>query len=79
MSPDKLKPARPNMLPVKSSNISELGWNPETGELHVRFASGGLFSYADVPQADYEALRTAKSVGSHFARAIRPKFKATAL
>lgn len=57
---------------VQSSNISELGWL--NNQLRVRFASGGLFSYDGVTQQQYDELIKAKSIGSHFAKYIRPKF-----
>lgn len=67
------------MVPVRSSNIADLGYDPATRELRVRFAKGGLFSYADVPQTEYDALRQASSIGAHFSSKIRNKFKATDL
>ena len=68
-----------NMLPVKSSNISELGYDPVSGELRVKFATGGLYSYAGVDQKTYDAFRQAPSIGAYFASKIRNKHKATDL
>lgn len=75
----KLVKPEVQMVPVRSSNIADLGYDPATRELRVRFAKGGLFSYADVPQEEYDALRQASSIGSYFSSKIRPKFKATDL
>lgn len=65
------------LTPVKSSNIAKLGHHDNT--LYVQFATGGLFSYADFPQAEYDALTGAGSIGAHFAKNVRPKYKATDL
>lgn len=65
------------LKPVKSSNIARLGWHD--GVLHVEFSNGGLFSYAGVTEAAYNELQKAKSIGSHFAKHIRPKHKGTKL
>ena len=65
------------LTPVKSSNISKLGWND--GVLHVEFSNGGLFSYSGVTSQMYEELMKAKSIGSHFGKHIRPKHKGTKL
>lgn len=65
------------LQPVKSSNIAKLGHHNNT--LYVQFATGGLFSYADFPTQEYELLMKAGSLGSHFAKHVRPKYKATDL
>jgi hypothetical protein len=77
-----MSPAAPDpfkMNAVKSSNLAGLGYDPVTRELRVKFSKGGLFSYADVPQTEYDALRQASSIGAYFSSKIRPKFKATDL
>lgn len=65
------------LTPVKSSNIAKLGWHD--GVLHVEFSNGGLFSYAGVSNQLYNELLNAKSIGAHFAKHVRPKFKGTKL
>jgi len=65
------------MTPVKSSNISKLGWSD--GVLHVEFSNGGLFSYSGVDSATYQKLLNADSIGKHFSQHIRPKFKGVKL
>lgn len=65
------------LTPVKSSNITELGWND--GVLHVRFKNGGLFSYSGVTNAMYNDLLAAESIGAHFSKHIRTKHKGTKL
>ena len=65
------------LTPVKSSNITKLGWND--GVLHVEFSNGGLFSYSGVTSQMYNELLEAKSIGAHFAKHIRTKHKGTKL
>ena len=65
------------LKPVKSSNLAQLGYHNNT--LYVQFATGGLFSYADVTQEVYDSLMMADSIGSHFSKFIKPKFVATDL
>lgn len=61
--------------PVKSSNIESWGYDPEERVLEVRFKTGALHRFADVPQGAADAMNEADSVGSFFARSIRPFFK----
>jgi hypothetical protein len=59
---------------VKSSNIASVGY--ENGMMHVEFKNGGVYQYEGVSQKDHDDLINSKSIGSHLAKAIRPKFKA---
>lgn len=65
------------LTPVKSSNIAKLGWSD--GVMHVEFSNGGLFSYPGISSQDYNELLAAKSIGSHFAKHIKSKYKGTKL
>lgn len=68
----------PKMRPMEgSSTISSMGYDHEAKKLWLRFKSGGLYSYDDVPQDLHEALTSAKSVGTHFHAHVRGKFKHT--
>lgn len=61
---------------VKSSAISEVGYDPETETLEILFSSGGVYQYSPFKKADWEWFQLAKSIGSHFAREISGKFTA---
>jgi hypothetical protein len=64
------------LTPIEGSgNIVAVGYNNNT--LAVRFASGALYHYADVPVKTYSEFMAAKSAGSYFAANIRNAFKAT--
>lgn len=60
-----------------SSHITGHGYDPETKTMAVRFQSGDVYHFYGengVEQHEYEAFKNADSKGSHFHKAIRPKF-----
>lgn len=65
---------------VQSSNIESWGYDPEERVLEVRFktatGSGPTFRYLDVPPEAIEGLTKAESVGTYFAKGIKPRYKA---
>ena len=63
-------------MPVVSSNVSSVGYDPDTQTLEVEFNTGSVYSYEGVPQAEYDNLLSAQSVGSYFARNIRNVYRA---
>ena len=66
------------MQEVESSNIAALGWDqgPEdTGCLTVRFKTGGMYIYHDIPSDIGEGIFEAESVGRYFSQHVRGKFE----
>ncbi|MFT8276134.1 KTSC domain-containing protein [Kerstersia gyiorum] len=63
------------MIPVRSSAISAVGYDKNTGRLTIRFTSGGTYTYCGVPQHVYEGLISAASVGTYFDRVIRDRYQ----
>lgn len=61
----------PDMIYVDSSNVEAIGYDSETGELHVQFLSGGYYIYHDVPAELFEELKRAPSIGSFLNREIK--------
>ncbi len=61
-----------HMVPVISSNIDSIGY--ESGTLYVRFNSGGLYAYSEVPESVYNGLMNASSKGSYLARYIKGSY-----
>lgn len=57
--------------PVASTSITEVGHDPITNTLEVKFANGGIYSYDGVTAAHYDALLKAPSLGKHFQAHIR--------
>ncbi|MDR3488783.1 MAG: KTSC domain-containing protein [Bradyrhizobium sp.] len=69
----------PHMTPVKSSNIKAIGYDDETGAMHVTFKSGDTYAYAGVEKAIYLQAFDAASVGRFVASDVVAKFKARKL
>jgi len=63
------------MHKVKSSNIDHLEYDKETNKLIVAFKNGTRYSYDDVPEKAFNALKDAESVGSFFAKEVKSKYK----
>lgn len=62
-----------------SSNLGDVQYDADSGELHVRFHRGDELTepyvYKGVPQDQIDALVAADSSGSHFARNIKGVFE----
>ena len=54
------------MTPVESTNLSAVGYEEATKRMQVRFNSGGLYAYNNVPKKAYSELMKADSQGSYF-------------
>ncbi len=67
----------PANVPVESSNIKAIGYQPSTKKLFVRFKNNTLYEYADVPQSTFDELSDAHSKGQYFSRSIRNVFEAS--
>ncbi|MGH7744966.1 MAG: KTSC domain-containing protein [Candidatus Dormibacteria bacterium] len=61
----------PTMQPVRSSHIAAIGHDQANQTLYVRFKDGATFAYSGVDPSQFDALRQAESVGSHFHRHIK--------
>ncbi len=60
-----------NMQTVSSSQIKEIGHDPETGTLAVRFNTGALYHYANVDAEKFSDFKSAESIGAHFGQRIK--------
>jgi hypothetical protein len=67
------------MAPVKSSNISAIGYDSATKELHVKFKSGETYAYSNVDEKAHAALVGATSIGGHLNKAIKSNHPARKL
>lgn len=52
-----------NRIPVSSSNVASVGYDPDSQILEVEFKDNAIYHYFDVPQHIYDGLRSAESVG----------------
>jgi len=61
----------PALIPVASSNLAAVGYDPGSAELYVAFNSGTIYRYFNVPAAVYVGLMSAASHGSYFYHYVR--------
>ncbi|WP_313256639.1 KTSC domain-containing protein [Lacrimispora sp.] len=60
------------MIPVRSSNVQEIGYDEENQELYVRFIkNNSLYRYNGVPIAEFYGLQNASSVGGYLNENIK--------
>ena len=62
------------MVPVASSNLAAVGYDPETLTLQIAFHDGSVYIYYDVSPAVYAGLLLAKSKGRYFRALIRDSY-----
>lgn len=55
-----------NRVPVESSNLSEVGYDPATKILEIAFTRGGVYQYFAVPDSVHQDLMAATSIGRYF-------------
>ncbi len=55
--------ATKSFLTEKSTRISSIEWDSETQDLRVKYKRGGTYIYRNVPEALYDLLAVAPSVG----------------
>lgn len=60
---------------VDSGNLTAVGYNPNTKELHLKFHYSGsmVYVYGDVSKHTHKQLMSADSIGSYFHNYIRYK------
>lgn len=64
------------MIPVRSSAISAVGYDPSTGRMKIRFTSQGtIYDFCGVPQHIYDGLMNAASIGTYYDRFIRDRYQ----
>ena len=54
-----------------SSNIDEIGYDPENMTMEIKFNGGKIYQYWPITQIGWELLMKAKSKGSYFAKNYR--------
>ncbi len=52
-----------SMNQVNSSTIEAIGYDEASGKLRVKFKSGALYEYLNVPHYVYQAVMEADSIG----------------
>lgn len=56
---------------VESSNLAEVGYNPDGRILEVKFVKGALYRYFAVPAEVYLQLLVAESKGNYFYKNVQ--------
>lgn len=64
-----------NRDPVTSSNVTSVGYDPGSGTLEVEFHNGSIYQYFDVPEAIYNGLIHADSVGGFLAAYVKGTYR----
>ena len=65
------------MIPVVSSLLKAVGYDPEAQELSVEFKKGDTYVYRGVTQAVFHAMMEAQSIGHFFLRNIKSNYECT--
>jgi hypothetical protein len=64
----------PVMRSVYSSHVNRIGYDNETGELHVQWDSGKTSVYSGVPAQLADETMNSWSVGKSLSTSIKPTF-----
>lgn len=62
------------MISVRSSAISAVGYDPDRMQLDIRFKQGHTYTFCQVPQNIYEGLMSAPSKGSYYSSHINERY-----
>ena len=58
-------------IPVSSSSICSVGYDPKTHTLEIEFHTGTIYQYYNVPENIYQGLMNVGSHGQYFHQNIR--------
>jgi len=61
-------------IPVQSSNLRAVGYDPETRELRVEFHSGSVHDHVGVKPEDHSGLMAADSHGTFYNANIKGRY-----
>ena len=68
-----------NHIPVSSSNLRSIGYEPETATLEVEFNNGSVYQYHGVSKEIFDSFMQAGSKGSYFNANIKNNYGTTKL
>jgi hypothetical protein len=60
---------------VESSAIAEVGYSKRRHWLEIKFGSGAIYRYLDVPPSVYRDLESAESKAGYYARYIKSNYR----
>lgn len=58
-------------VPLDSSNLASVAYDPDSQEMEVKFLNGSHYTYSDVPVHHFENLKVHPSPGGYFHQEIR--------
>ncbi len=64
-----------NRQRVSSSNLSSVGYDPNTSTLEIKFHESGVYQYYGVPESVYQRLMSAHSKGGFFNDFIKERYR----
>jgi hypothetical protein len=64
-----------NMIPVRSSAISAVGYDAATRRMKIRFTQGWTYDFCNVPQHIFDGLLRAPSKGTYYNNHIRDRYQ----
>jgi len=63
-----------NRQHVQSSDIESIGYDEALQRLEIKFLSGGIYQYSNVPDNIYNGVINASSHGKYFHEYVKDKF-----
>ena len=60
-----------NRTPVTSTDITSIGYDPQTRTLEIEFRTGAVYRYTEVPPEEHAGLMASPSKGNYHAIHIR--------
>ncbi len=64
-----------DLVRVSSSNLHSVGYDATSQTLRIRFHSGGIYDYFNVPENRYSGLMSAGSKGTYHANYIKDLYR----
>jgi hypothetical protein len=72
--PDWTGPGKTRMVPLSSSVIKHAGYDAERRKLYIRFPSGEIDDFCNVPATVFDALLAAPSPGRYYDTHIKGRY-----
>ncbi len=62
-------------IEADSTNMARFKYDAASQVLVVEFKNGGVYNYFDVPESDFEGMRSAGSKGQYLAQRIKGVYR----
>lgn len=62
------------MIHVRSSAISHIGYDPSSLQMRIQFIQGHTYTFCRVPQTVFDGLLSSQSKGTYYDRHIRDRY-----